>query len=40
MIRKRIFEIPIYSISEEKFYEKWNIRNEKELSAWTNANWS
>lgn len=40
MITKRIFEIPIYSMSQEKFCEKWNIRNEKELSEWVNAGWS
>ena len=39
MITKRIFEMPIYSISQEKFYKKWNIRNEKECSEWTNAGW-
>lgn len=37
MITKRIFEIPIYSISQEKIYEKWDIRNEKKLSEWINA---
>ena len=40
MITKRIFEIPIYSISQEKFYEKWDIRNEKKLSEWINAGWT
>lgn len=27
-------------MSQEKFCEKWNIRNEKELSEWVNAGWS
>lgn len=39
MRTKRIFEIPIYPTSQEKFDKKWDTRNSKELNEWVNAGW-